>query len=217
MIPTPDLSHLKQEDYLSIYEPAEDTFVLLDALEQDADEIKSLRPLICLEVGSGSGCVSGFIGSILGPYNSLFLTTDINPHASLCTLRTGRQNKIPLEPLTAHLVTPLLPRLHHSVDILIFNPPYVPTYDSEAIDAQSQGDIRGAWAGGKDGMQVTDLLLEQVDDLLSDKGRFYLVAVKQNDIAGIQARMLQTYNLLSEVVLQRRAGREHLFVIRIHR
>ena len=81
MIPTPDISHLKAKDYEHIYEPAEDTFALLDALEQDAEELKSARPRICLEIGSasfihgihllnerhrsGSGCVSAFTASIL--------------------------------------------------------------------------------------------------------------------------------------------------------
>jgi len=74
MIPTPDLSHLTDEDYNVIYEPAgaykgtfwyqqkrriskslfsftEDTFLLLDALESDADDLKMSRALICLEVG----------------------------------------------------------------------------------------------------------------------------------------------------------------------
>ena len=74
MIPTPDLSHLTQKDYDLVYEPAgtnqsltqtcpiqtagfqiflriEDTFILLDALEQDADELRRLQPSVCLEVG----------------------------------------------------------------------------------------------------------------------------------------------------------------------
>ena len=54
-------------------------------------------------------------------------------------------------------------RLKHAVDILIFNPPYVPTCDDEADDAQQGASIQGAWAGGKDGMQVTDILLDQVE------------------------------------------------------
>jgi len=66
MIPTPDLSHLTQQDYEHVYEPAEDTFLLLDAIEEEADKLKQLHPLVCLEVGSGSGCVSAFIGGILG-------------------------------------------------------------------------------------------------------------------------------------------------------
>lgn len=71
MIPTPDLSHLTQEDFKHVYEPAgvffrhcrkrigltvdkktsEDTFLLLDALEHDAEELLALHPTVCLEIG----------------------------------------------------------------------------------------------------------------------------------------------------------------------
>lgn len=100
---------------------------------------------------------------------------------------------------------------------MVFNPPYVPTYDSEAVDAQDRADLTGSWAGGERGMQVTDILLDQLDDLLSANGRFYLVAVKQNDVPGIRNRMSDKFNMRSDVVLQRRAGREHLFVVRFTR
>ncbi|EPT04395.1 hypothetical protein FOMPIDRAFT_1028143 [Fomitopsis schrenkii] len=217
MIPTPDLSHLTEKDYERVYEPAEDTFILLDALEGEADKLRGSGLLICLEIGSGSGCVSSFVGSILSASTTLRIATDINPHACRCTGLTGKQNKIPIDPINASLAAPLMQRLKHAVDILIFNPPYVPTNDDEVDDAQQGANIQGAWAGGKDGMQVTDVLLDQVEGLLSPTGRFYLVAVAQNDVPAIQRRMLEKYNLNSEVVLQRRAGGERLFVIRFTR
>lgn len=61
------------------------------------------------------------------------------------------------------LTSGLLSRLRCGVDVLVFNPPYVPTIDEEAYDAQDLGNLAGAWAGGMDGMHVTNTLLEQID------------------------------------------------------
>lgn len=64
--------------------------------------------------------------------------------------------------MVTSLAQSLQPRLRHSIDILLFNPPYVPTDTPEADAAQLGAGIAGAWAGGTRGMEVTDVLLEQV-------------------------------------------------------
>lgn len=58
MIPTPSLSHISKADYEHVYEPAEDTFILLDALEADADALRNgslggqgKKPRLCVEIG----------------------------------------------------------------------------------------------------------------------------------------------------------------------
>lgn len=53
-------------------------------------------------------------------------------------------------------------RTKGQVDVLVFNPPYVPTLEYEASVAQDGRDIAGAWAGGMDGMAITDQLLKNV-------------------------------------------------------
>lgn len=108
-------------------------------------------------------------------------------------------------------------RTKGQVDVLVFNPPYVPTLEDEASVAQDGRDIAGAWAGGMDGMAITDQLLKNVGGMLSPNGVFYLVAVKQNDPEGICARMRHTQGLEGEVILKRRAGGEFLHVLRFRR
>jgi len=68
-----------------------------------------------------------------------------------------------LHPVRTSLVQSLQERLSHQVDVLIFNPPYVPTDELEATSGQEAQDISGAWAGGADGMYLTNVLLKQVD------------------------------------------------------
>jgi release factor glutamine methyltransferase len=103
------------------------------------------------------------------------------------------------------------------VDIILFNPPYVPTWSEESLTAQNLASIEGSWAGGVTGMEVTDRFLDQVEMLLSPKGIFYLVAVRENNVPDIRSRMLNNYHLLSEIALERRAGLEYLYVVKFYR
>lgn len=138
-----------------------------------------------------------------------------------------------IECINGSLASGLLHRLKHAIDIVVFNPPYVPTVSEESSIAQTSRGIEGAWAGGKAGMEITNSFLEVVSELLSSQGRFYLVALKANDVTGIRQKMLDMYNLqsdvsrnrlahrfsslISQIVLERRAGREHLFIIRFQK
>lgn len=87
----------------------------------------------------------------------------------------------------------------------MFNPPYVETISEEMGEAQGNKErlIEKSWAGGANGMEVTDRLLEQVPELLSPQGTFYLVAVKENKPEEIIERM-KLKGLTGEVSLNGR-------------
>lgn len=194
----------------SVYEPAEDTFLLLDALEQDLDVLKRLKPLICLEVGCGSGTVITAVRKSLGA-ESLYFVTDVNAKAGECCLKCCQTNGI-LDSSVQVVLTDLLAsfesRLEGQIDLLIFNPPYVPTEDAEVLDSA----LVKSWAGGEDGMQVTKRFLKKLPKLLSSQGVFYLVLLQANKVPKVMSE-LREFGIESRVVLERRCGTEYLFIL----
>jgi release factor glutamine methyltransferase len=129
----PLLDHLTMEDFENVYEPSDDTFLLCDAIENDRAHLSSTKPEIVLEVGCGSGCVITFLSMLLKEEGipAISLATDINPIAAACALRTAKANDIQLDVVLTNLVAAIHERLYHKVDVLLFNPPYVPTPSEE--------------------------------------------------------------------------------------
>ncbi|XP_013883167.1 methyltransferase N6AMT1 isoform X1 [Austrofundulus limnaeus] len=209
--PTPVYAHAGRGDFRDVYEPAQDSFLLIDALETDAERLRGMSPSVCLEVGSGSGVVSAFVASVLGP-SAAYICSDVNPAAAQCTAKTASCNNVSLQPVLTDLVECFLPRLCGKVDVLLFNPPYVVTPSEEV----SSRGIEAAWAGGERGREVTDRFLPSVAQLLSHKGLFYLITITENDPEEI-IRLLSHQGLEGESCLSTRAGNERLSVLRFHR
>ncbi|XP_041066589.1 methyltransferase N6AMT1 isoform X3 [Carcharodon carcharias] len=135
MFSTPFSSHVGRGEFTDVYDPAEDTFLLMDALEKDVNEI---RKLCC---------------------------TDINPLAAACSVESARCNGVNIQPIITDLVTGLMPRLQNQVDVLIFNPPYVVTPSEEigghGIEASWAGGERGREVMDRLFPQVSALLSSQ--------------------------------------------------------
>ncbi|KAF6120514.1 N-6 adenine-specific DNA methyltransferase 1 [Phyllostomus discolor] len=99
--------------------------------------------------------------------------------------------------------------MKEKVDLLVFNPPYVVT-PSEEVGSHG---IEAAWAGGRNGREVMDRFFPVVPDLLSPRGLFYLVTIKENNPEEI-LRTMRMKGLQGTAALSRRAGREMLSVLR---
>lgn len=199
----------------NVYEPSEDTFILLDALENDLQEIER-NANVCLEFGCGSGVISVALSKALKNHPRLIFATDLNINACRLTKKCAiDHNQIEnIEIINTNLAEPLLDRLANFVDLMVFNPPYVPTTDAEYTD--SDKPITKAWAGGRDGLEITRVFVHQyLPTLLSwPKGVAYLVAIKQNRVTELANCLIDKHSIYGSVVLERKAGTEHLHVIK---
>ncbi|CAI4058267.1 S-adenosylmethionine-dependent methyltransferase SKDI_04G3640 [Saccharomyces kudriavzevii IFO 1802] len=216
MLPTPYVKC----DYNKVYEPAEDSFLILDCLEKEHDFLKQRfahRLAVVCEIGSGSGIVTTFImqNEILPPETSIHLALDINPWALESTLGTAKLNSCDdsfLDVIQSDLNSCLR---NNQIDILIFNPPYVPAECvPEVPRSREEADqwLDLALLGGKDGMAITSKLLQQLDKILSPDGIAYILFCARNKPEEVVQEFLETYGWNVKLIEMRKAGWEVLSV-----
>lgn len=254
MLPTPNTSHVPYE---RVYEPAEDSFLLLDTLSSDSERsflsqrFSSTVPLI-VEVGTGSGVVLGFTNAhtqtIFGKREVLTAGVDMNLFACRATVETAERAQIDNPDshgmyLGSCMGDLMAPWRRNTIDVLIFNPPYVPTsempsrpddFTHDHFDGDSSGGDTGrrptfeddsyllslSYAGGADGMETTDRFIEALPDVLSPHGCAYILFCAQNKPDQVRERFLEFGPEWRAVMVGssgKTAGREKLQVIRVWR
>ncbi|CZT23309.1 related to methyltransferase S. pombe [Ramularia collo-cygni] len=233
MLPTPSTSHC---NYSHIYEPSEDSYLLLDTLALPLEILflsarfpPATHTPVVLEVGTGSGVVLAFAtknaSKIFGRPDIASIGTDVNNFA--CTAARQTVGDGGVDVLQGDLATPLRKGV---VDVLIFNPPYVPT---ESLPIPPKAEQSGEWerdshllalsyAGGIDGMETTDRLLTELPHILSDRGVAYILLCAQNKPEAVVSSIRAwegDENWQAERVSSsgKQAGWEKLCVIRIWR
>lgn len=214
---TPYLTHITSEEFNYVYEPAEDSFLLLDALEADLALLIDAKPVVCVEIGSGSGVIITALAKSL--QESTCFAVDINPRACSITKRTAKFNEANLQVINMNLLNGFRP---NSVDILVFNPPYVVTTDEELIEDGAAGggafnvNIKQSWAGGVDGRRIMDKVFDRLDSILTKNGIAYVLVIEENKPLEI-IRKLKKLNFNAAIVAERRIRGEHLLVLKIQR
>lgn len=196
------------ERFPDVYNPAEDTFLLLDALEKEIPYLLSIQPQFVVEIGSGSGVVVTALAQVFKSI-CIYFATDINIQACLSTQSTATKNSVLVECLNMDLLTCFK---YHSFDVILFNPPYVVT-DCREISGKG---LERAWAGGPRGRTIIDKVLQDLSQLLSPRGICYMVLLKENNPQEVVTYM-KKMDFYSQCVLERKILGEHLYVYKFFR
>lgn len=197
-----------------VYEPCDDSFALVDALLADRTHLLEHQPAICMEVGCGSGYVITSLAIMLGQEGDghHYFATDINPHAVRVTCETLEAHGVHAEVICGDIGAGLERRLEGMVDVMVVNPPYVPTPEDEV----GYDGIASAWAGGENGRRVIDRILPVADKLSSAKGWLYMVTLTANNPFQI-CKVMMEKGYASRIVVQRSTEEESLHVIKFWR
>lgn len=202
---------LSDEELKTVYEPSEDSYLLIDALEADLKILHAINPRICLEIGSGSGIVITALAMALKRRDVYFIAIDVNPDACRATKKTSLINSVDVDVLQMNLLSCI--QVQCTFDIILFNPPYVVTEYEEVLDDRL---VFKTWAGGKNGRQVMEQVFTTIPKILSDAGLFYLIVIKENDPEYI-LNAFKKLNMFGEIVHERKVRGEHLHVLRFRK
>jgi release factor glutamine methyltransferase len=190
-------ARVKLGDTDIVYEPAEDSFLLADAA------LKEAKPgMRILEVGTGSGFVSAVLLANLK--DILLLATEINPHAALCAKANG------VELIRTDLFRGIRVQIPEKrFDLILFNPPYLPTSKEEKVP----GWLNYAFDGGTSGKETLDRFLDEVKDYLKPGGK---ILVLISSLTGLEAVKEKIKNLgfKVDIVGRKKISFEELMVIR---
>ncbi|KAF5176361.1 Methyltransferase n6amt1 [Thalictrum thalictroides] len=200
--------------HTEVYEPCDDSFALVDALLADRKNLLQHKPTLCMEVGCGSGYVITSLAIMLGQdLDGLqYIATDINPHAVRVTRETLEAHGVHAEVICDNVASGLERRLEGMIDVIVVNPPYVPTPEDEV----GKDGIASAWAGGENGRSVINRILPVADKLLSNRGWLYMLTLAANNPREI-CNIMRKKGYASRIVVQRSTEEESLHVIKFWR
>lgn len=145
-----------------VYQPSEDTFLLMDVIE-DIPHVGR-----AIEVGSGSGVVS----AMLACKSDYMIATDIDLNSCYATLERFRKHgrRDNTDVVCCNLLSAF--REGSGFDLIVFNPPYLP--DEYLEDASI--------FGGKHGVEVSIEFLNQAHLMLSHSGKILLIVSSISDL-----------------------------------
>lgn len=180
-----------------VYEPAEDSFLLADAA------LKEAKPgMLILEIGTGSGFVSAVLLANLKEIN--LVATEINPHAARCAKTNG------VEVIRTDLFRGIKSKNSETLfDIILFNPPYLPTSEEEKVP----GWLNYAFDGGISGRETLNRFLDEVRDYLKPGGEI-LVLISSITGLGVVKEKMEKLGFKVNVVARKKVSFEELMVVR---
>ena len=163
-----------------VYAPAEDTFLLLSAVEVT----KGQRVL-------EMGCGTGIIALHCTKAGCLVTAADINRGAVDNAMMNAAINHLNMEVIESDLFE----NVNGKFDAIIFNPPYLSSRDSDGLsDAEKRPLV-----GGDRGHELSVRFLEETREHLADGGKIYLLTSSESE-AGVleKARMYFSARKIAE-------------------
>jgi release factor glutamine methyltransferase len=171
-----------------VYQPCDDTYLLMESALNEVRPTDSV-----LEIGTGCGVIA----KRLAERARSVTATDKNPRA----VENAKLNGVEA------IMGDLFADLDSQYDLIIFNPPYLPSGRDVPGDWQTR-----AWDGGPSGREVIVRFLSKVGNYLTQKGRVLLVISSITGYKEVTQLMRAQFKIV-RAIAERKFFFETLYVV----
>jgi release factor glutamine methyltransferase len=201
---SPNIFHYNDlviELHQDVYDPAEDSFLLLDSIPIAPQDL-------VLELGTGCG----LIALECAHKGAQVLCTDVNPFAVQLTRHNIDRNRHLLKGDVQIRQGDLFTVLEKTelFNVIIFNPPYLPTKKKEKVG----GWFDIATDGGRDGLKLTKRFLKGLHNHLLRRGAAYFIFSSLSKRSTLE-QYLKKEQLTASIVARHMSDDEELDVYRV--
>ncbi len=172
-------------DYKNVYAPSDDTYLILDYFKSHInsiyfDEIKITEIGNILDLGTGTGIIAIFFQLIkkkFQNFNPKIYASDILEESIKCAELNQSENGINHEInfINSNLFNSFPNHLKSSFNIIVFNPPYLPS--SRLIKEEEKEVIDLSWDGGNEGYEILINFLKSAVPYLNLKNEHYIYCI----------------------------------------
>jgi release factor glutamine methyltransferase len=189
---------LGSQEFIGLdYEVNADVLIPRHDTEVLVEEAISRHPnaSTALDIGTGSGCIA--ISLMKRLQNLQVTATDISSAALVVAGRNAAKHGVAIEFLQGSLFSPIAQRCF---DLIISNPPYIPTADIEALEQEvREYDPRSALDGGSDGLSIYQSLIPAAVKHLNHGG-WFIVEIGVGQAADIVQLFRRTGSFCEPIV-----------------
>ncbi len=212
-------------DFKNVYSPSDDTYLIIDYFKENInqdyfDGIKMEEIERILDMGTGTGIIALFfqlIKLVYQNFNAEIYASDILEEAIFCAKKNQIANNInnQIKFIRSDLFKSYSDSLNHSFNIIVFNPPYLPS--SKIVNEHNTSSkIDYSWNGGKKGYE---LILDFLDDSkyflnINQKGYIYFITSSATDLKSLD-KMITQKGYINEIVSKKHVFFEDIFLNRI--
>lgn len=179
------------------YTPREDSWLLAKSISS----LEKLNGKKCLDMGCGSGIQTA---ALLLQGAEKVVCVDSNQDALQKTKKTVSKYipKAKIELIESNLFE----KVNKKFDLIVFNPPYVPSEKIKWTDTD----------GGKEGREIIDAFLEQFPPHLNEKGICLLIQTSLNGLKKTEKK-LKEKGFEMKIIAEEKLAFETIFVLKINR